>query len=603
MLRQLLFVPILLFVFSLDAQVPSKMLYQAVYRNNDGTIKKNAQVDVEFQIRAGNDVRYSEVHDATTNNFGLLNLIIGEGQVQSGNLSTIDWGEGDLTLQVFFDGEEVQNEAFLSTPYSQISRTVEDNAINSLKIMNGGVTTSDLANGAVNSQKIADGSVGALDLSDMGASTGQVLTWDGSAWIPMTNGGGNNWGSQDIAIASGGGLVGNGDETPLAIAPMGIQLEHLGRMGANSGEVLKWNGSQWMPGMDNGGSDGPWERIGDTAVVLKNTMDNVGINVIPAVGELEVDDRIIIREDGRLTLDFQQSSSGGGFIETHGPLGSENIRLTNLASNPDHGYISVRNDQSELRGRFYVSSSGTGILGLDGPNGNTNCLITSLGENYRNNGRMALYNEDGNSRLNFYVSEEEGGIIAADGPNGNLNVLMTFLVGSPNHGHMAVYDASGEQQAGMYIDNFGRGVIFKDINSFRMEHPEDMEKEIVYACIEGPEAGAYSRGTSELSDGEAWVTFPEHFQTVINAGHLTITVTSQSAETYGLAVVERSETGFRVKELAKGQGNFKFDWIAMAVRKGYEDFEVIQDKLQPYRVEAFDQDTNEVEESQDEMQR
>jgi hypothetical protein len=45
-----------------------------------------------------------------------------------------------------------------------------------------------------------------------------------------------------------------------------------------------------------------------------------------------------------------------------------------------------------------------------------------------------------------------------------------------------------------------------------------------------------------------------------------------------VGVVEKNPKGIRVKELKGGKGNFAFDWEVKGVRKGYEDFKVIQDK-------------------------
>lgn len=39
----------------------------------------------------------------------------------------------------------------------------------------------------MNSAKIADGSITAVDLNQMGATNGQVLKWNGNAWVPSDN--------------------------------------------------------------------------------------------------------------------------------------------------------------------------------------------------------------------------------------------------------------------------------------------------------------------------------------------------------------------------------------------------------------------------------
>lgn len=51
--------------------------------------------------------------------------------------------------------------------------------------------TTTIGTGAVNSAKILDGTIAAADLNQMGATTGQALAWNGSAWAPATISGGS----------------------------------------------------------------------------------------------------------------------------------------------------------------------------------------------------------------------------------------------------------------------------------------------------------------------------------------------------------------------------------------------------------------------------
>jgi len=67
-----------------------------------------------------------------------------------------------------------------------------------------------------------------------------------------------------------------------------------------------------------------------------------------------------------------------------------------------------------------------------------------------------------------------------------------------------------------------------------------------------------------------------------------VTLTPLDAASKGLAVVEKTATGFIVKELGGGTGNYQFDWRVEGVRKGYEDFEVIRDKAEMERMLGID---------------
>ncbi len=136
--------------------------------------------------------------------------------------------------------------------------------------------------------------------------------------------------------------------------------------------------------------------------------------------------------------------------------------------------------------------------------------------------------------------------------------------------------------AGVYADQSGFGILWGDIKSFRMKYPGRANQEIWYASIEGPEAAAYTRGNAKLINGEAFVEFPEHYQVVANPETMTVIVTPLSADSKGMAVIEKTGKGIKVKELAGGTGNYSFDWEVKCVRSGHENFRVIRssDELQ-----------------------
>jgi len=173
---------------------------------------------------------------------------------------------------------------------------------------------------------------------------------------------------------------------------------------------------------------------------------------------------------------------------------------------------------------------------------------TRLEENGKT--RLALFGQTGNLW--------QGGIFILDN-NGVPSVSKVSLVVESN--------GTGRVQA----DN-----VVASIKNFRMAYPGKQNEEIWYACIEGPEAAAYERGTIELVNGSATVVLSEHFRAVMNASTMTVQVVPLSAESEGLAVVEKNENGFKVKELHRGSGTYKIDWEVKAVRKGYEKYQVVR---------------------------
>jgi len=109
------------------SQVPELINYQAVARDaNSGQELSNQQVFAVIRIRDGGpsgSIVYEESHSGIqTNEFGLLNLMIGGGDVTEGSFSSIPWASGNLWFELELDsGEGLQSLGsmqFLSVPYA-----------------------------------------------------------------------------------------------------------------------------------------------------------------------------------------------------------------------------------------------------------------------------------------------------------------------------------------------------------------------------------------------------------------------------------------------------------------------------------------------------
>jgi hypothetical protein len=88
--------------FSLNAQSPLKMSYQAVIRDGSGNLVVNHAVRTKLSILKGSasgTVVYSETHNIVTNVNGLSTLTIGGGTVNTGSMSGIDWSQGPYFIK------------------------------------------------------------------------------------------------------------------------------------------------------------------------------------------------------------------------------------------------------------------------------------------------------------------------------------------------------------------------------------------------------------------------------------------------------------------------------------------------------------------------
>src|SRR5688572_504427 len=92
----------LTFHIPLFSQAPHGVNYQAVVRNTTGDILSNKHIRFRMTITDGRDgtILYRETKDTTTNQFGVVNLVIGKGSIVSGSFDVIKWGEVTAWLKV-----------------------------------------------------------------------------------------------------------------------------------------------------------------------------------------------------------------------------------------------------------------------------------------------------------------------------------------------------------------------------------------------------------------------------------------------------------------------------------------------------------------------
>ena len=125
----------LLICIGVYAQAPEAFKYQAVVRDASGSIIANQSVSFQISIlqnsATGSSV-YTETHTLNTNDYGLANMVIGNGTLVSGNFSTIDWSNDNYFVQVEFDPTGGSNytlmgtSQLLSVPYALNAKTADN---------------------------------------------------------------------------------------------------------------------------------------------------------------------------------------------------------------------------------------------------------------------------------------------------------------------------------------------------------------------------------------------------------------------------------------------------------------------------------------------
>ena len=95
-------VGVVVYCFSFS-QAPQSFKYQSIIRNAAGNPLATQTVTVRASVHdasATGTVVYQETHAVTTNQFGLINLSIGNGTPVSGNFSSIAWGTGTKWMEI-----------------------------------------------------------------------------------------------------------------------------------------------------------------------------------------------------------------------------------------------------------------------------------------------------------------------------------------------------------------------------------------------------------------------------------------------------------------------------------------------------------------------
>ena len=113
---------------------PNAFNYSAVARNAAGQPIATTTIGIQVNILKTSPTgvsQYSENHFVNTDAFGLFNLVIGAGAVQSGSMGTIDWSNDNYYLKVGMDAAGGTNfltmgtTQLLSVPYALHAKTAE----------------------------------------------------------------------------------------------------------------------------------------------------------------------------------------------------------------------------------------------------------------------------------------------------------------------------------------------------------------------------------------------------------------------------------------------------------------------------------------------
>ena len=210
-LRLLIFAAALFSIVQASAQAPQGINYQAVLHDNTGAIIANRHVSLAVSIL--NDsltgpVIYSETHNDSTNQHGIIVIVIGGGSGVIGNFDSIAWGAGAKFLKLGLDPTGGSNYTdigitqLLSVPYALYA----NNAGNS-------------GNGVKSTQIDSNGNMSIVTLSS------DTLTSPTGVWTTAGN----------YGASTSNAFVGTNDNSDLIIKRGGMEKMRLTSTGLGVG--------------------------------------------------------------------------------------------------------------------------------------------------------------------------------------------------------------------------------------------------------------------------------------------------------------------------------------------------------------------------------
>ena len=567
------------------AQTPG-FNYQAVLRDKEGAPMPNAQVTLFISLTDGpaGQVLYKESQNLTSNDLGMLNTTIGNGAVESGQFGDII-GVQNLNIKIEADlpGEpDIVDFGFTPLGATHFALYGEDDDADpknemqelslegdSLKISDGGSVSLEPFNSPWNS--LPDGTGYSIDFTNARDGGNEVVVKRDSP-----NGG--------AAVA----VKGENGSNQMSCSATKMESEDL----KNSIEFLKF----FVPNFTYPVLEGLEEKNTQGVVNEKsfNSRNQSSTNIVGTYEDVEKQQPILFEIDHKR---FNENLEAAGLEEISEQEFREKFECKVVPARRSVGEWETKLEKGVNFNRgdvwtdlFYKGKAGLsyavfpssangrqastfgGTFSTANDNG-PSTLSGAFPGTDPTNGFQIVFNGQNFGTVNT-VNSELAGASTVFGANGLQNVTMSTFAGTPNHGMVAVYGDDGVTPRAYMRSTATVSEVAANLFTTLATPPARSDGTLAFTAPIGGEAAAYDRGTAQLVNGEATVICSEHFRWIADEASMTVTITPLSADSKGIAVIDKTNSGFKVKELLGGKGNYAFDYSVMCKRKGHENFQV-----------------------------